>query len=167
MVILPGPTQSAGGLASAVGVMVFACVAVGVVPGTGMLLPVASKTPEALAFLLVGIVAGGGMLILPVASKAPEALASIVVGISLVASNAAALALEALPEYVPASPVLLGGGGEAVAGGSGGAPVVLGGVVGAAWGGGDVTVGVGFGGCGGGGGGWSYGAALALAFVAL
>ena len=111
MVILPGPTQSAGGLASAVGVMVFACVAVGVVPGTGMLLPVASKTPEALAFLLVGIVAGGGMLILPVASKAPEALASIVVGISLVASNAAALAPEPLPEYVPASPVLLGGWG--------------------------------------------------------
>ena len=111
MVILPGPTQSAGGLASAVGVMVFACVAVGVVPGTGMLLPVASKTPEALAFLLVGIVAGGGMLIFPVASKAPEALASIVVGISLVASNAAALAPEPLPEYVPASPVLLGGWG--------------------------------------------------------
>ena len=109
MVILPGPTQSAGGLASAVGVMVFACVAVGVVPGTGMLLPVASKTPEALAFLLVGIVAGGGMLILPVASKAPEALASIVVGvartgmlISRVASNAPALALEPLPETVPA-----------------------------------------------------------------
>ena len=106
MVILPGPTQSAGGLASAVGVMVFACVAVEVVPGTGM---VASKTPDALAFVVVGVVAGAGMLILPVASKAPEALASIVVGvartgmlISLVASNAPALALEPLPETVPA-----------------------------------------------------------------
>ena len=106
MVILPGPTQSAGGLASAVGVMVFACVAVGVVAGTGM---VASKTPDALAFVVVGVVAGAGMLILPVASKAPEALASIVVGvartgmlISLVASNAPALALEPLPETVPA-----------------------------------------------------------------
>ena len=87
MVILPGPTQSAGGLASAVGV--FACVAVGVVPGTGMLLPVASKAPEALA-------------------KAQERTGIL---ISLVASNAPALAPEALPEAVPASPVPWGGWG--------------------------------------------------------